>query len=265
AVVQHQAEAVGLIPRTLLGAVGYVAAVGRVERGRVARRVVGRNVLGLCQNLGGRGGRPHMARADIVRAPTYRNDPQIVVGGGGRVLVVIRGVANLLAVGGEGVVVLTAYGENWGIEVAGSEIERSRVGTAALGFASLGSRGGCPHTLIYGDHEEMGALAFSVGIPVTIEEVVEDLGLHLGVFGFFQPFRVAGLFGFRRAVAFRVDIGLEENVLAIGRPQFSGGFCGDRSQLVCAGDLSRCAVEVGDPDLRSLFFRRDESEALAIR
>src|SRR5579864_3971523 len=42
AVVQHQLEAVALVSRTLLGAVGDVAAIGRIERRRVAGRIFGR-------------------------------------------------------------------------------------------------------------------------------------------------------------------------------------------------------------------------------
>src|SRR5580693_3590628 len=45
AVVQHQPEAVALVSRTLLGAVGDVAAIGRIERRRVAGGIVGGYVL----------------------------------------------------------------------------------------------------------------------------------------------------------------------------------------------------------------------------
>src|ERR1700688_2718664 len=83
AVVEHQPEAVALVSRTLLGAVGDVTAIGRVERRRVAGRIVGSDVLRL--------NRSGLASAD-------RDDPQIVVGGSGRILVVIRGVANFLPV-----------------------------------------------------------------------------------------------------------------------------------------------------------------------
>src|SRR5208282_48319 len=76
AVVQHQAEAVALVSRTLLGAVGDVLAIGRIERSRVAGRIVGGDVL--------------------CRPSADRDDPEIVVGGGGFDLVVVRGVANLL-------------------------------------------------------------------------------------------------------------------------------------------------------------------------
>src|ERR1700722_11301 len=94
AVVQHQAEAVALVSRTLLGAVGDVAAIGRIERRRVAGGSVGAAVLGLGQNLAGRG----------VRRSVNRDDTQSVVGGSGLVLVMIRGVANLVPIGREGIV-----------------------------------------------------------------------------------------------------------------------------------------------------------------
>src|SRR5579864_858063 len=45
AVVEHQAEAVALVSRTLLGAVGDVASIGRIERRRVAGRIIGGDVL----------------------------------------------------------------------------------------------------------------------------------------------------------------------------------------------------------------------------
>ena len=102
AVVEHQPEAVALVSRTLLGAVGDVAAIGRIERRRVAGGIVGGDVLG--------------------RASDDRDDPQIVVGGSRRILVVIRGVANLLPVGREGVIVLPAEREDGCVVVAGSEV-----------------------------------------------------------------------------------------------------------------------------------------------
>ena len=85
-VVKHQPEPVTLISRTLLGAVGDVLAIGRIERSRVAGGIVGGDVLCL-----DRAGRPS---AD-------RDDPQIVVSGSRRILVVIRRVTNLLPVGRE--------------------------------------------------------------------------------------------------------------------------------------------------------------------
>src|SRR5579862_4821138 len=97
-VVKHEAEAVALVSRTLLGAVGDVAAIGRIERRRVAGEIVGGDVLR--------------------RASGDRNDPQIIVGGSGWILVVIRGVANLLSVGRKGIVVLSAERERGSIVVA---------------------------------------------------------------------------------------------------------------------------------------------------
>src|ERR1700678_3608147 len=60
AVIEHQAEAVALVSRTLLGAVGDVTAIGRIERRRVAGGIVGGDVLG----LDGRGARPYIDRND---------------------------------------------------------------------------------------------------------------------------------------------------------------------------------------------------------
>src|SRR5208283_228006 len=118
AVVEHQAKAVALVSRTLLGAVGDVLAIGRVERSRVAGGIVGGDVL--CLDRSG-------------RSSIHRDDPEIVVGGGGFDLVVIRGVANLLPVGREGVVILPAQRERRRIVVAGREIARRQVlGTPLL-------------------------------------------------------------------------------------------------------------------------------------
>ena len=60
----------------------------------------------------------------MVRPSIDRDDPQIVVGGSRRILVVIRGVANLLPVGREGIVILPAEREHGRVVVAGREIAR---------------------------------------------------------------------------------------------------------------------------------------------
>src|SRR5579864_3012466 len=148
AVVEHQAETVALVSRTLLGAVGDVAAIGRIERRRVAGGIVGGDVLR--DGAGGRG----------VRRSIYRDDPQIVVGGRGGILVVIRGVANLLPVGRVGVVILPAEGEHRRVVVARSEIAgniRNKVAERSSEWWHL-------------DDEDVAALAFFVSIPVPIEQ-----------------------------------------------------------------------------------------------
>src|ERR1039457_703285 len=109
AVVQHQAEAVALVSRTLLGAGGGVRAIGRIERRRVAGGIVGGDVLR---------GDGRDARRSII----HRDDPQIVVGGRRPDLVVVRGVTNLLPVGRESVVVLPAERELRSVVVSGREI-----------------------------------------------------------------------------------------------------------------------------------------------
>src|SRR5579871_249512 len=110
AVVEHEAEAVALISRTLLGAVGDVAPVGRIKRRSIARGIVGGDVL-------------RLDRRGACRS-VNRYDPEIVVGGGCRILVVIRRVANLLPIGRKGVVILTAQREDRRIVIAGSQIAR---------------------------------------------------------------------------------------------------------------------------------------------
>src|SRR6266849_5870545 len=98
-VIQHQPEAVALVSRTLLGAVGDVVTIGRIERCRVAGGIVDGDVL-------------RWTSGD-------RDDPEIVVGGSGFVVIVVRGVAHLLPVGRESVVVLPAEREYGGVVVAG--------------------------------------------------------------------------------------------------------------------------------------------------
>src|ERR1700756_5088733 len=125
-VVEHEAEAVALISGTLLGAVGDVASVGRIEWRRVAGGIVGGDVLGMRENrtcpiLGSRVDATRSARGgteECVRPYIHRDDPQIVVGGGGWVLVVIGRVTNLLPVRREGIVVLPAEGEDGSVVVA---------------------------------------------------------------------------------------------------------------------------------------------------
>src|ERR1017187_5270564 len=173
AVVQHEAEAVALVSRTLLGAVGDVAAIGGIERRGVAGGIVGGDVLGFGQNLSGR----------VARSHTDRDDPEIVVGGSGRILVVIRGVANLLSIGRESIVVLPAEREHGRIVVARGQIAGCARGTAG---------GGCPHTGIYGYDKNVTALACLVCIPVPIEQTIEDQRLDLRLLRRFKFLRVAG-------------------------------------------------------------------------
>src|ERR1035437_771675 len=205
AVVQHQPEAIALVSRTLLGAVGDVLAIGRIERRRVAGGIVGGDVL----RLDGR---------DARRSIIHRDDPQIVFGGRRPALVGIRGVANLLPVGRESVVVLPAERELRSIVVAGREI---------AGCARWTAGGGCPYAGIGRNHENVAALAGLVRVPVAIQQAVKDERLDFRILGFFQlPGVAVGLCG-GRAVAFGIDIGGKENVLAIGRPEFATGFGGD--------------------------------------
>src|SRR6266404_2445302 len=98
----------------LLGAVGDVLAVGRIERRRVAGGIVGGDVLRLDgSGLDGRGAR---------RSTIHRDYPEIVVGGRGFNLVVVRGVADLLPVGREGIIVLSAEREHRSVVVAGRQV-----------------------------------------------------------------------------------------------------------------------------------------------
>src|SRR5258706_16006758 len=115
--------------------------------------MVGGNVLR--QTLGGRG----------VRRSRYRDAPEIVVGGSGLILVVIRGVANLPPVRREGIVVLPAEREYGRIIVVGGQVNGRRQ-RLVLHDASF-----FRHTfkiLAGRDHENVAAVGFFVGIPMTI-------------------------------------------------------------------------------------------------
>src|ERR1017187_743327 len=178
AVVQHQAEAVALVARTLLGAVGDVAAIGRIERRRVAGGIVGGDVLGFGQNLCHvviwlSGARFARGADECVRPYIDRDDPEIVVGGSGLILVVIRGVTNLLPVGREGVVILPAEREHRRVVVAGGEVARE--------LRSIVARASRRRKLNRND-EDVAALARLVGVPMTVEEAIKDQRLELRVF-----------------------------------------------------------------------------------
>src|SRR5205807_5919839 len=181
-VVQHQAEAVALVSRTRLRAVGDVVAIRRIERSLIRRFVVGSDVLRRRKDSGGRGVRPYV----------NRDNEQVIVGADGFNFIVVRGEANLLAIGREGVHVLSAKMKRRRIVIAGSKVagftSRNHVGTAALGcpversstiavrsrrllpgVAVLDSRGGCPGASIDGDHKQMTALPLLVRIPMPVK------------------------------------------------------------------------------------------------
>src|SRR3989442_1858192 len=131
-VVQHQAEAVALVSRTRLRAVGDVVAIRRIERSLIRRLVVGSGVLLCRKGSGGRG----------VRAYVNRDNEQVIVRAGGFDFIVVRGEANLLPIRREGVIVLPAKRKDWSIVIARSEIAGSHAWSRTLPVLR---RGGCPH------------------------------------------------------------------------------------------------------------------------
>ena len=247
-VKQHQPKAVAFVSRTLLGAVGDVLAIGRIERSRVAGGIVGGDVLGLDRSG---------------RTSIHRNDPQIVIGGSSFDLVVIRGVANLLPVGRESVVVLPAQREHRSIVITRREIAGKgdrggalRLGSTIRQFVSRRrSR----------DDENVAALAHFEGVPMAIQKPVEDQRLNFGLPRRFHLVRVAGGLFLGCAVAFRINIRGEQNVLAIRRPEFAARFGGDRSQLVDSSNGTGSAIEIGNPNLRAAVFVREKRKPLPIR
>src|SRR5207245_6983618 len=127
-VVQHQTEAVALVSRTLLRAIGDVLPIRRIERSLIRRLVVGSDVLG----LDGRDARPS----------TNWDCKQIIVGADGFNFIVVRGEANLLAIGGKGVIVLPAKMKRRRIVIARSKVAGSHAWSRTLPVLR---RGGCPH------------------------------------------------------------------------------------------------------------------------
>src|SRR5580698_1352543 len=112
----------------------------------------------------------------MVRGRIYRDDPEIVVGGSGFVLVVIRGVANLLPIGREGIVVLPAEREHGRIVIAGSQVARSvAIGREFIRGSEDGGRAVDFNDAGNWHHENVRSFAFFIGIPMTIEKVSEDL------------------------------------------------------------------------------------------
>src|SRR5665811_1937844 len=96
----------------------------------------------------------------------------------------------------------------------------------------------------------MAALPFLIGIPVAIEQAVENESLNLGLLAFFKLFRVAREFGNWFAIAPRIDIRRKENVLPIGRPEFAVRFRRNQSEPMRFRHSTRRAIEVRHPNLR---------------
>ena len=88
--------------------------------------------------------------------------------------------------------------------------------------SAQGRLSGCPHTSIDGYHEDVAAFAFFVGIPVAIEQPGENLRLHHRLFGILERFRIASF-----VCALGINIRGEQNVLTVGRPEFTAGFRGN--------------------------------------
>src|SRR5579872_5838493 len=99
---------------------------------------------------------------------------------------------------------------------------------------------------------------------MAVKKLSEDHGLHLRVLYLFYFLRIAGSFCLRLAVAFGIDVGLEENVFAIGRPELAVGFGGDGSKLVNSEDSAASLIEIGNPDLRAAVFGGNKGKALAV-
>src|SRR3984893_2955616 len=111
----------------------------------------------------------------------------------------------------------------------------------------------------------MGARAAFERIPMPIEQSVKNDCLYLGIFDFFVLLCIAAPFFSSFTVALRIDIRRKQNVLPIRRPKFATGFSRNCGQLVHSSDISRSAIKVRNPDLRSAILIREEGKAAAIR
>ena len=100
---------------------------------------------------------------------------------------------------------------------------------------------------------------------MTIQKVIEDQGFDFGFFVLLEFLRVTFLLGSGCSVAFGIDIGGEQDVLAVWRPEFATGFRSNGGQFVHASDASNTAIEVCDPYLRSAFLCRNKRETFAVR
>src|SRR5271168_2832161 len=100
----------------------------------------------------------------------------------------------------------------------------------------------------------MVAFAFLVCVPVAVQEASEDLRFDFGLGGFVEFLGVAGG-GFvgagiqRRPGAIGIDVRDENDVLAVGRPEFAVGFGGDAGEAVGSSDRACGTVKIRDPDL----------------
>src|ERR1700733_4956695 len=101
---------------------------------------------------------------------------------------------------------------------------------------------------------------------MAIEKMIEYLRLHFRSICLGKPLPVTSIFCLWIAIAFGIDVGSEEDILAVRRPEFATCFGRDPCQPVCRGHGAGCTIEIRNPNLRTAFrFCREKCEALTIR
>src|ERR1039457_5540080 len=160
---------------------------------------------------------------------------EIGIGAGSGDGVGIHGVADFLAVGGDVVIVGAAEREGRDVVRAGCEI---------LGRAAGG-----------GNRQQVAAAFPLPRGPMAKEQVGVDACVDLiGLVGL-QVFLVAGIIG----AAFGIDVGGEDEVLAVAREEHAVGFGGESGHL-----FGVAAIGVHDPDLRGAGAIGDVGDVLGI-
>ncbi len=167
----QQAPAVAFIAGAELRAPGEVLAVGRILRAGI-----------------GAGGGCDFDRGTAIDG----HHVEIRVGAGGRYGVGIHGIADLLAVGRDVVIVGAAEGKRRNVDGARGEV---------LGRSTTDA-----------DDKEVAALAALPAGPMAIEQFGVDAGSHLAGFVGVQVFLIAGVVG----AAFGIDLAGENQVLTVG-------------------------------------------------
>src|SRR5205085_1008030 len=161
-----------LVPWPLLRAVGDVLAIRRIERSRVARRVVSRDVLRLPS-----------------RSSVYRHQPQVVIRGRRFHLVVIRRVTDLLSIRRKGKEVLSTQRERRSVVITRRQVaSTAHVGTGAL--ACPVERSSTNLATISQHNKDMTPLSFFVSIPVPVQQPIDDQRLDLGLRCLFHLLRI---------------------------------------------------------------------------
>src|SRR5580698_11185526 len=177
----------------------------------------------------------------------------------------IRGVANLLPVRRESIIVLSAQREHRSIVITRREIvEKKPIGIVpAFGVLQRAPR----LFEIRGWHyKNVAALAFLVSIPMAIEQMVKHQSLHLRLLNLITFSQIAVVLPDEHfVVALGINIRGEQDALAVGRPEFAICLRGDTSQLMHSCNCAGSSVETSDPDLRPAIFIRDKSKPLPIR